>query len=213
MFYILNSNRNQVGINNKKIQIGGDQMDISVALHKAEKKLGITPKTIQVDTKNKYSKSTVYNWFGGSNIKATDAVEVSKAICDFATANDLASQFFGIFRLLDGDKFREDSISVEAFAEFEEQEKLEAFSKYHVRKLLASNSLSREEQKDLYDSACELLDSLLMNYKLLVLICEEQHIDLWDVYKERRKYYINAGYVEPERSEAICLQRDKYLKK
>ncbi|KRM79444.1 hypothetical protein FC84_GL001623 [Lapidilactobacillus dextrinicus DSM 20335] len=182
-------------------------MDISKALHRVEKRLNVTPKVVQTDTHNKYSKSTIYNWWGGSNIKANDAVEVSKAIKDFATANDLASQFFGIFRMLDGDKFKEDALSVEAFAEFEEQEKVDAFSKYHVRKLLASSDLTHAEQKDLYDSACELLDSLLMNYKLLVLICEEQHIDLWDVYKERRKYYINAGYVEPERKEKLWMRR------
>lgn len=186
-------------------------MDVSTTLHRVEKKLGVTPKAIQSDLKGKASKSTVYNWFGGSNMKAGDAVEVSKVIHDFATANDLAAQFFGIFRMLDGDKFKEDALSVEAFAEFEEQEKLEAFSKFHVRKLLASNNLNRAEQKDLYDSACELLDSLLMNYKLLVLICEEQHIDLWDVYKERRKYYINAGYVEAERSEKLWMRRQSQL--
>lgn len=168
-------------------------MNFSQILKKGQRKTDIPQKILA--NRLHITKSSMSNYLNGYNVPADVAIDLANEFKDYDTSSAIAYEMFGILKTFDGDRFGKDALSTDAFAEYESHQADEIYVKKSIRKLIADNHITIDEQASVDKYIDEELDDVLMRISRLVAISSLRHKTLMDVFKTRMKYYVRQHYM------------------
>ncbi|MSD84254.1 hypothetical protein GKC31_07070 [Lactobacillus curvatus] len=155
---------------------------------------GRTQKEIAIDSG--LSRSSINNYFHGTNVKPNESVVVANVANDFELNMEIASQLFGIFKLMDGKKLNGDALTIDAYTELEEREQQERYTRDHIRTLLRDGPLDHAEKVVLNDYALDDMDALIMRLTRFNAECIKLGVTPMDLFKKKRREYEQKQYME-----------------
>lgn len=184
-------------------------MELSKIWRQAQQKTGITQK--EIGFQNHFAKSTTSNYLHGTTrVPGDAAIDITNTFEDYDVRSAVAYEMFGILKTFDGDRFGKDALSTDAFAEFESHQVDEVYSNRSIRKLIADNRITLDEQASVDKYIDEELDDVLMRISRLVALCNLRKKTLMTVFRHRMKYYVKQHYMSREnlkKAELIQLDR------
>lgn len=142
------------------------------------------------------SRSAINNYFHGTNVKPNESVMVADAADDFELNMEIASQLFGIFKLMDGKKLNGDALTIDAYTELEEREQQERYTKDKIRTLLRDGPLDHAEKVVLNDYVLDDMDALIMRLTRFDAECSKLGVTPMDLFKKKRREYEQKQYME-----------------
>lgn len=169
-------------------------MDLTSIWRKAQHNTGLSQKEMAYGAH--MSKSAINNYLNHGNTPDGAAIDLARSFDDYETRMAVASQLLEIWRLFDGKKFRHDPSAIDAFAEFEEEERDLAYKNDQVRKLLATDELDQQAIKQLIDFQYQEMDALLMRMTEFNAISLRTGITPMEMFKRRIHYYVKEGYIK-----------------
>lgn len=171
-------------------------LDFSKTFRKGQKRKGLTQETLA--TVVHVAKSTMNGYFKGHNTPLETAIDITNKLDDFETSMDFSSQILGLLKLFDGPRFKHDVLSLDAFTAKEDSEAVEAYTRDHVRWLLADDAMDKKKLVALKNFGEEDLDSILMHLGRLDKICQRTGITPMQMFHERMPYYVKQGYMDTD---------------
>ncbi|WP_076645645.1 hypothetical protein [Latilactobacillus sakei] len=147
--------------------------------------------TIEADI----SRSSMSNYVNGTNVRPNEAVMVAQAANDFELSMEIASQFFGIFKLMDGEKLN-NALEIDAFTEMEEREQHNRYTKDNVRTLLRDSPLNEQEQIILREYVLDDMDALIMRLTRFNAECLKLGVTPMALFDVKREEYVEKHYME-----------------
>ncbi|MGX7200038.1 hypothetical protein [Enterococcus nangangensis] len=119
-------------------------------------------------------------------------------ISDIANDTDLTMQiiwkFFGIFRPLDGDMYRQDLSSTDSLRELEENERDEAKQLAQRVLLKQVHKLKKADYDLLLKFSKEQAEAVFANIQYLNALCEVQNLSIMDLFEYFMPMWQEAGY-------------------
>lgn len=156
-------------------------------------RLGIPAKAVQIASGIK--QSSFYNYLKGQHLTNDGAMRIAKAMDDPETMYELAHELYKILPLLNGDAFKHDAISVEAYQQLEAEEAEKVYLNEHIHvKLAKGEELSHKERKQMESYLVQRLQEWLLGITLLNYECRLLDISLFDLYELGEPELIKKHY-------------------
>lgn len=155
---------------------------------------GKTQKEIAIDSG--LSRSAINNYYHDTNVKPNEAVMVANSADDFELNMEIASQLFGIFKLMDGKKLNGNALTIDAYTELEEREQQQRYERDNIRTLLRDRPLDKSEAAVLNEYALDDMDALIMRLTRFNAECLKLGVTPMDLFKEKRQEYEKKEYME-----------------
>ncbi|BCX31463.1 hypothetical protein LTWDN19_20300 [Latilactobacillus curvatus] len=155
---------------------------------------GKTQKEIAIDSG--LSRSAINNYSHNTNVKPNEAVMVANSADDFELNMEIASQLFGIFKLMDGKKLNGNALTIDAYTELEEREQQQRYERDNIRTLLRDGPLDKSEAAVLNEYALDDMDALIMRLTRFNAECLKLGVTPMDLFKEKRQEYEKKEYME-----------------
>ncbi|QLE63984.1 hypothetical protein LROSL1_1167 [Furfurilactobacillus rossiae] len=163
----------------------------------ALERLNIPAKAVQMTSGIK--QSSFYNYLTGKHLTDEGAMRIAKSMDDPETMYEIAHQLYQILPMLNGDAFKHDAISVEAYQQLEAEEANTMYKGNHIHvKLATGEVLSKKEGKQFDDYLVQRLQEWLLGITLLNYECQLRGITLFELYRLGepelvRKHYRKRG--------------------
>lgn len=127
-------------------------------------------------------------------VTADNAVRISDYANDSELTMQIVYKFFGIFRPMDGDVYKQDLSSTDDLRELEEDERDQA--KLLVKRILLKQKekLSIDDYELLFSFTKEQAEAVFANIQYLNMLCELQNISIMDLFKIYMKEWQKEGY-------------------
>lgn len=159
----------------------------------ALERLNIPAKAVQMTSGIK--QSSFYNYLAGKHLTDEGAMRIAKSMDDPETMYEIAHQLYQILPMLNGDAFKHDAISVEAYEQLEAEEADQMYQTDHIHiKLAKGEALTNKEGKQLDQYMVQRLQELLLGITLLNYECQLRGITLFELYKRGEHELIEKHY-------------------
>lgn len=156
-------------------------------------RLNLPAKAIQLTSGIK--QASFYNYLHGRHLTDDGAMRIAKAMDDPETMYEIAHELYQILPMLNGDAFKHDAISVEAYEQLEAEEADQMYQTDHIHvKLAKGEALTNKEGKQLDQYMVQRLQDLLLGITLLNYECQLRGITLFELYKHGERELIEKHY-------------------
>ncbi|EGO7825049.1 hypothetical protein FI616_002915 [Enterococcus faecalis] len=152
------------------------------------------------------SQQSLSDWTSQNNAKPVtieNALRLSNYFKDSTFTLEVIHQFFGIFKICDGDVYRKDPASLERLQKIESDERKSL--EENVERIILKNPeyFSENDISKIITYINEYLDEVMIEITLLSILCDLVAIDIRYLSEQRLTHWEQLGYVRSKKANSL----------